>query len=261
MPDYEPDSASTGTMWATGKKTSTGGSRRPDQRRDVPGRTCRRSSSARRSRQEDRQRVDGRDHRRHAAVLELAHLAAVPGPGRQATTARRHQGGRCLGSIAEQTVDHKVDVVLGGGRAASSRRSPAVPTPARPSSVAQQQGYTVSPTPPGSPPRRHGKVLGLFNPGNMTTEWSGPRPPRRRPPAAGCNDGNRPAERAEPGRDDDEGARPARGRPRRLLPAGRGRLDRQAGSRRQRLRPDRRDRRVRSRIGVALDYQRRTPTR
>jgi diacylglycerol kinase family enzyme len=36
-----------------------------------------------------------------------------------------------LGSIAEQTVDHKVDVVvLGGGRTASLRRSAAAPTTA-----------------------------------------------------------------------------------------------------------------------------------
>jgi alkaline phosphatase len=55
LPDYDPDSASTGTMWATGQKT-----------------------------------LDER-------------ISQTKGAGG-------------LGSIAEQEVDHKVDVLLGGGR-------------------------------------------------------------------------------------------------------------------------------------------------
>ena len=52
---------------------------------------------------------------------DMAHLPA----------ARRKAAGG-LGSIAEQEVDHKVDVLLGGGRPLRRRRSPAGLTPAKP---------------------------------------------------------------------------------------------------------------------------------
>ena len=73
-------------------------------------------------------------------------------------------------------------------------------------------------------------VLGLFTPGNMTQEWTGPAATTGKGNAAvACTEGNRPGERAEPGRDDDQGDRAA-GEPQGLLPAGRGRLDRQAAT-------------------------------
>ena len=60
------------------------------------------------------------------AVLELAHLASAAARARTDTaktcpTETKAAGG--LGSIAEQTVDHQVDVVLGGGRDRFRRRS------------------------------------------------------------------------------------------------------------------------------------------
>jgi alkaline phosphatase len=69
--------------------------------------------------QAHRQRLDRRDHRRDPGRAQLAHLAArLPRPGGHGD--RLPDGDQAaggLGSIAEQTVDHKVDVVLGGGRA------------------------------------------------------------------------------------------------------------------------------------------------
>ncbi len=62
----------------------------------------------------------------------------------------------------------------------------------------------------------------------------------------GLHRGPAPGQRAEPGGDDQAGDRPARRRQAEgLLPPGRGGLDRQAGPRHQRLRPDRRDGRLR----------------
>ncbi len=92
---------------------------------------------------------------------------------------------------------------------------------------------------------------------------SGPdtRPARRRRPASRT----RPAPR--PNRTSVEmtskalrAARPADPKqPQGLLPADRGRLDRQAGPRSQPVRPDRRDRRVRQAVQLALRYQRNHP--
>ncbi len=100
------------------RRRSTSASRRARAaRRTSRARTSRRCSRSPRGRQADRQRLDRRDHRRDAGRAELAHLPArLPGPERHADacpTETKAAGG--LGSIAEQTVDHKVDVVLGGG--------------------------------------------------------------------------------------------------------------------------------------------------
>jgi alkaline phosphatase len=85
-----------------------------------------------------------------------------------------------LGSIAEQTVDHKVDVVLGGGRGRfNAAGGPIAGGPDNGKTVeesAARQGYTEindaagldAITPKNLP------VLGLFTAGNMTTEWTGP---------------------------------------------------------------------------------------
>ena len=84
-PDYDPDSASTGTMWATGEKTIDERiSQGPSSADDGAGRQpADRARGRPQGGQEDRQRDHGRDHRRHAGRARLAHLAArLPGPER-----------------------------------------------------------------------------------------------------------------------------------------------------------------------------------
>ena len=109
-------------------------------------------------------------------------------------------------------------------------------------------------------------VLGLFADGNMPVRWTGPPRSGRATckPAAKCTDN--PEHGAEVPKLADmtqQGHRPAAGTRRRegqgLLPAGRGRIDRQARPRRRPLRTDRRDGRLR-RGGAAGARLRRSRT-
>ena len=157
-----------------------------------------------------------------------------------------------LGSIAEQTVDHRVDVALGGGRNRFAQTITGGHDAGKTvEQSAARQGITEVNDAAGlaAAKRSDRPLLGLFAPVNMTTEWNGPVATRGDgTPAQRCKTDNRPA---------NEPSLPAMtqkaidlllaGRPRRLLPPGRGRLDRQAGPRGERVRADRRDDRVRQR--------------
>lgn len=102
-----------------------------------------------------------------------------------------------LGSIAEQTVDHKVDVVLGGGRARFQQTIAGGPDNGKTvEQSAQRQGYTEVNDATGLDAVRRSDrpVLGLFTQGTMTTEWNGPIATRGDgTPAQRCATGNRPA--------------------------------------------------------------------
>ena len=66
---------------------------------------------------EGRQRLHRGDHRRDAGGAGRPHLAArLPGPGQHGRLPAETKAAGGLGSIAEQEIDHKVDVLLGGGR-------------------------------------------------------------------------------------------------------------------------------------------------
>jgi alkaline phosphatase/streptomycin-6-phosphatase len=86
---------------------------------------------------------------------------------------RKSNGGP--GSIAEQMVDHKVDVLLGGGRARFAQLIDGGPHAGKSvidSAVAQ--GYQYVSDAVGLAAVQSGqRVLGLFNDGNMSLEWGG----------------------------------------------------------------------------------------
>jgi alkaline phosphatase/streptomycin-6-phosphatase len=79
------------------------------------------------------------------------------------------------GSIAEQTVDHRVDVVLGGGKQRFDQVIDGGPDAGKTVvQSAQRQGYAVVTDAAGLAAARPGaQLLGLFSAGNMTTEWNG----------------------------------------------------------------------------------------
>ena len=83
-----------------------------------------------------------------------------------------------LGSIAEQTLDHKVDVVLGGGRNRFAQTITGGPgTGKTVEQYAQQnKGYTEVNTAAqlAAAKRSNKPLLGLFSPSTMATEWTGP---------------------------------------------------------------------------------------
>ena len=270
-PDYDPDSASTGTMWATGteddRRADLAG---PEQRDRRAGQEPADGARARaEAGQEGRQRVDRGDHRRDAGGARLAHLAArLPGPGRHRRPVQDgDEGGRRprLDRRADRRPPASTSCSAAGATASPQTITGGPDAGKTVEQSAARQGYTEVNDAAGLDAARRSDrpLLGLFAPVNMTTEWNGPVATRGDgTPAQRCETDQPPGERAEPARDDEEGDRPARGRPRRLLPPGRGRVDRQAGPRGQRVRADRRDGRVRQRDqGRAGLRARRTRTR
>jgi len=197
--DYVTDSAASGTGWATGFKTSNG----------------RISSIA----------GTGTAVTRPETILELAQKAgfktgnvstaeitdATPavldshinergcqGPANMSACApyKKENGGP--GSIAEQTVDHHVNVILGGGKARFDQVITGGPHVGKTViASAQLQGYTVVFDAANLATVSGPRVLGLFTAGNMTLEWSGlqasPSPGSGLPTGQTCSENQRPA--------------------------------------------------------------------
>ena len=200
-PDYDPDSASTGTMWATGQKTIDERiSQGPSSGETVPGRNLQ-TVLERAQRQGKRTGNVSTAEITDAtpAVLD-SHMSLRGCQGPQDTVATcptetKAAGG--LGSIAEQTVDHKVDVVLGGGRNRFTQTIAGGRDDGRTvEQSARRQGYTEVNDAAGLAALRRSDrpVLGLFTGGTMTTEWNGPIATRGDgTPAQRCTTTNRPA--------------------------------------------------------------------
>ena len=201
LPDYDPDSASTGTMWATGQKTIDERiSQGPSSAIDVPGRNLptvlelAQQAGKRTGNVSTAEITDATP-----AVLDShISLRGCQGPAdtaKSCPTETKDAGG--LGSIAEQTVDHHVDVVLGGGRARFQQTITGGPdTGATVEDAAERQGYTEVTDAIGLRGLRKADrpVLGLFNQGNLTTEWKGPAATvGDGTPAQRCKTDNRPA--------------------------------------------------------------------
>ena len=120
LPDYDPDSASTGTAWATGaeddRRADLPG---PEQRRERPRREPDRpSSSSPRSAGMKVGDVSTAEITDATPAVLASHISlrGCQGPANMAACPTETKGAGGLGSIAEQEVDHKVDVLLGGGR-------------------------------------------------------------------------------------------------------------------------------------------------
>lgn len=173
--DYVTDSAASGTGWATGNKTSNG----------------RVSSVA----------GTGNAVTNLTTILELAKKAgyrtgnvstaeitdATPavldshindrgcqGPANMANCGPSKKDNGGPGSIAEQTVDHKVNVVLGGGLARFTQTITGGPDVGKTVvDSAMRQGYKVVYDAASLAGVDADYVLGLFNAGNMSLEWRG----------------------------------------------------------------------------------------
>lgn len=201
-PDYDPDSASTGTMWATGEKTIDERiSQGPSSAENVPGKNLQTILERAQKQGKRTGNVSTAEITDATPAVLNSHMSlrGCQGPQDTATncpTETKAAGG--LGSIAEQTVDHKVDVVLGGGRGRFQQT--VVGGPDNGKTVEQyakdRRGYTEVTDAAGLDAARRSErpLLGLFAPGNMTTEWNGPQairgdgtPPQR------CVTTNRPA--------------------------------------------------------------------
>jgi alkaline phosphatase/streptomycin-6-phosphatase len=168
-PDYVPDSAATGTAWATGTKTSNGRiSTTAGTDRDLP--TILELAQRRGFRTGNVTTAELTDAT--PAVL-ASHVASrrCQGPADMAPCPQDRKQAGGPGSIAEQEIDHHVDVLMGGGYARFDQATDdgqlvlqkAMAAGYRIVKAAISLEYAV----PGE------RLLGLFAPGNMTTEWKG----------------------------------------------------------------------------------------
>jgi alkaline phosphatase len=179
LPDYDPDSASTGTAWATGQKTIDERiSQGPSTSIEVPGNNLKTILEI--AQQEGKKVGDVSTAEitdaTPAVLASHISLRGCQGPANMTACPLETKGAGGLGSIAEQEVDHKVDVLLGGGRARFTAQIGSGPYAGK-SVVEQAQalGYRYVTDADGLSTVGAGKpVLGLFNDSNMSLEWTGP---------------------------------------------------------------------------------------
>lgn len=195
LPDYDPDSASTGTMWATGQKTIDERiSQGPSSAENVPGAnltTVLELAQKRGLKVGDVSTAEITDAT-PAVLASHISLRGCQGPGNMAACPTETKAAGGLGSIAEQEVDHKVDVLLGGGRGRFEQKITGGPDTGK-SVIESAQGkgyqYVIDAAGLNAVPNGKKPVLGLFTSGNMSLEWSGP--------AASTGKGNEPVACAE----------------------------------------------------------------
>jgi alkaline phosphatase/streptomycin-6-phosphatase len=174
-PDYVTDSAAGGTAWATGQKTSNGRIS-TSAATDKPLKTIlelARDMGYRTGNITTAEITDATP-----AVLG-AHVNSrgCQGPTDMRNCQRYKKSSGGPGSIAEQLIDHKIDVLMGGGRQRYEQILDGGPGEGKNVITwAQSEGYKVITTAQELSqlhlePRQ--RLLGLFTPGNMSMEWEG----------------------------------------------------------------------------------------
>ncbi len=174
-PDYVTDSAAGGTAWATGQKTSNGRIS-TTAKTDKPLKTILEVAKAMGYRTGNISTAEITDAT-PAVLGAKVNSRRCQGPAdmKDCPTYKKSAGG--AGSIAEQLVDHKIDVILGGGKQRFDQIIDGGPYEGKNViDAAEAQGYKVITTAQElsqvqvDPQQR---LLGLFNAGNMNMEWSG----------------------------------------------------------------------------------------
>ncbi|MBL1116480.1 alkaline phosphatase [Streptomyces sp. 110] len=172
-PDYVTDSAASGTGWATGQKTVNGRiSKTPGTDKAVPTvlelaqKNGYATGSVTTSELTDATPAVLASHATDRSCQGPADMAKCPADTIAA-------GGP--GSIAEQSVNHKVDVLLGGGKARFDQKvTDGAFKGMTVTEQAQKLGYQVVTDDAGMKNAKPGKpVLGLFASGNVPVEWTG----------------------------------------------------------------------------------------
>ncbi len=170
VPDYVTDSAAAGTGWATGRKTYNNAVS-VDPVTKEPLETVLERAQAAGLKTGNITTAELTDAT--PAVLN-AHitLRGCHGPADMATCPTETKSAGGLGSIAEQTIDHGVDVLMGGGKARFDQATEAGPTVL---AQAEAAGYQIATDVNGmNAANANAPFLGLFAPGNMDLEWTGP---------------------------------------------------------------------------------------
>jgi alkaline phosphatase/streptomycin-6-phosphatase len=174
-PDYVTDSSASATGIATGHKTSDKRiSTSPGDDEDLPTIL---ELAQKRGMRTGFATTGGISTATEAAFTSHVRLRGCMGPEsmQKCLLDRKDRGGP--GSIAEQQVDHEVDVMLGGGRAYYEQRIQSGPARGRTVlEAARAHGYEVAldaEEMQAAPPGR--RLLGLFSPVGMSAEWRGER--------------------------------------------------------------------------------------
>lgn len=180
LPDFDPDSASTGTMWATGQKTIDERiSQGPSSAENVPGvnlKTVLEIAQKRGMKVGDVSTAEITDATPAVLAAHMS-LRGCQGPSNMAACPTETKAAGGLGSIAEQMIDHKVDVLLGGGRGRFTQTITGGPDSGKTVvQSAQAKGYQYVTDAAGLTAVKSASkpVLGLFTNSNMSLEWSGP---------------------------------------------------------------------------------------
>lgn len=201
LPDFDPDSASTGTMWATGQKTLDERiSQGPSSAENVPGVNLRTVLEQAQREGKKVGNVSTAEITDATPAVLAAHMSlrGCQGPANMAACPTETKAAGGLGSIAEQEIDHKVDVLLGGGRNRFLQTITGGPyTGQTVVQQAQAKGFTYVTDAAGLDAIHSSSskpVLGLFHPSNMSLEWSGPAASTGKGNApVACNENQRPA--------------------------------------------------------------------
>jgi len=199
LPDYDPDSASTGTMWATGQKTMDERiSQGPSTGESVPGQNLKTVLEIAQKKGMKVGDVSTAEITDATPAVLASHISlrGCQGPSNMGPCPTETKAAGGLGSIAEQEVDHKVDVLLGGGRGRFEQKITGGPDTGRTViESAQAKGYKYVTDAAGLSAVSSSKpVLGLFNSGNMSLEWTGPAASLGKGNAAApCSENQRPA--------------------------------------------------------------------
>ncbi len=172
-PEYVADSAAAATAWATGQRTSN---RRLSTAAGTGERltTILELAQARGLRTGAVTTAELVDATPAALAAHVSHRRCYGPEDMEACPEDRKSNGGA-GSIAEQLVDHRIDVLLGGGRRRFEQRIDGGPhAGATVIESAVAGGYRVVGTAAELAAVRPGhKLLGLFHAGNMSTEWRG----------------------------------------------------------------------------------------
>jgi alkaline phosphatase/streptomycin-6-phosphatase len=200
LPDYDSESASTGTQWATGKKTIDGRlSQGPSTAANVPGANYKNITEVFRAQGKKTGNVSTAEITDATPGAVESHISqrGCQGPANMAACSSETKAAGGLGSVAEQSIDAGFNVILGGGRARYAQTITGGPDVGKTVvQAAQDKGFQYVTDAAGlaavNNPNK--PVLGLFNDGNMSLEWSGPAASlgKGNAPAA-CTEGIRPA--------------------------------------------------------------------
>jgi alkaline phosphatase len=175
--DYVTDSAASGTGWATGVKTSNGRISTPAGSTETTGLVTILELAQRAGLRTGNVTTAELTDATPAVLASHVNNRGCMGPADMAPCNLFKKEFDGPGSIAEQEVDHHVDVLLGGGKLRFQQTITGGPHAGKTViESAQAQGYDIVNDAAELAAAKPGhRLLGLFNDGNMTNEWTGAR--------------------------------------------------------------------------------------